>query len=230
MESNRNLTRPEQGSAGFTLPEIIIALFIASFMTLGLTQFMLGVTKGVFWGAEKAEITEDVRSFTMRLAAEARSANFFVIYSSFAANDRDKGVDRRDDQQSGDCLVLANTEYYPDTSGTEHYTEIIVYYRKAEADSEENTGPVYRFEWVAASPSEYYDTADNTLEQVLTKIAPTDENGDPIVIELSRGIANGRLFTNHNSGGVCVVSGEILHGNASKEVTNTYNLSISPRG
>lgn len=226
-----NLKRNRQRShaAGFTLMEMLISLMIISLLATGLMVFMVDVARGIFWGTEKAEISEDVRSFTMRLAAEARSANAAIIYKSFATTDRNAGSDRRDDSQSGDCLVLVNTEPYPDADDPEHYTSAIIYFRRGAAD-DDGVGPVYRLEWQASSPSDFVDTSTQTLEELLATIAPDDTGEYPVVIELSRGVANGRLFTNYKQGKVTVVNGEILHGNNVKEVTNTYNLSISPRG
>ncbi len=215
--------------AGFPLVEMLISLTVVSLLSAGLMVFMIDVARGIFWGTEKAEISEDVRSFTMRLAAEARSANAAVIYPSFATDDRNQGSDRRDDSQSGDCLVLINTEPYPDTDDNEHYTSAVIYFRKANEDAA-GVGPVYRLEWQAESASDYVDASTATLEALLTQIAADDTGDYPVVIELSRGVANGRLFTNYQQGKVTVVNGEILHGNNVKEVTNTYNLSISPRG
>jgi len=221
--------RNRRQSRGFTLTELMISLTLVVLLAAGLMVFMIDVARGIFWGTEKAEISEDVRSFTMRLAAEARSANAAVIYRSFASEDRDAGSDRRDDSQSGDCLVLVNTEPYPDADDPEHYTSAIVYFRKASTETD-GVGPVHRLEWNAASPGDYVDTTSTTLEGLLSSIESDDTGDYPVVIELSRGVANGRLFTNYKQGRVTVVNGEILHGNNAKEVTNTYNLSISPRG
>ncbi|MBK1857477.1 prepilin-type N-terminal cleavage/methylation domain-containing protein [Cerasicoccus arenae] len=222
-------TRLRQSASGFTLTEMLIALTLVSLLSVGMMAFMVDVARGVFWGTEKAEISEDVRTFTMRLAAEARSSNAAIIYKSFATDDRDAGADRRDDNQSGDCLVLVNTEPYPNSDDSEHYTSAVIYFRKANEDND-GIGPVYRLEWNATSASDFLDTANYTLEDMLTKIADDDSGDYPVVIELSRGVSNGRLFTNYKQGKVTVVNGEILHGNNVKEVTNTYNLSISPRG
>ncbi|WP_309385962.1 prepilin-type N-terminal cleavage/methylation domain-containing protein [Cerasicoccus frondis] len=213
---------------GFTLPEILIALLLITLLSAGLISFMLDVARGIFWGTEKAEISEDVRSFTMRLAAEARSSNAYIIYKSFAQEDRNEGSDRRDDGQSGDCLVLFTTEPYPDADSPEHYTSAIIYFRKG-SDESDGVGPVYRLSW-QANPSQYVNASDVPMETMLANIAADDTGDYPVVIELSRGVANGRLFTNYKNGKVAVVNGEILHGNQVKEVTNTYNLSISPRG
>lgn len=225
----QNITR-SQARKGFTLTEIIFSVLLVALLSVGMMTFMLDVARGVFWGTEKSEISEDVRSFTMRLAAETRSSNAAIIYPSFATGDRNSGGDRRDDGQSGDCLVLTTQQPYPDADDPEHYTSVIVYFRKASDDEEDGAGPVYRLAWSAESPSDYVNASDTTIEQMLTKLAADDSGNYPIVIELSRGIANGRLFTNYQQGKVTVVNGEILHGNNAQEVTNTYNLSISPRG
>lgn len=225
----------KQAAGGFTLMELLISLTLVSLLSVGLMVFMLDVARGIFWGTEKAEISEDVRSFTMRLAAEARSANTAIIYKSFAAEDRDKGADRCDDEQSGDCLVLITTQPYPDADDPEHFTSAIIYFRKTSSETD-GVGPVHRIEWNSPDSTSfvpadnYVDTSTNTLEDLLRQIEADDTGDYPVVIELSRGVANGRLFTNFRQGKVTVVNGEILHGNNVKEVTNTYNLSVSPRG
>jgi len=225
--------QPSRTSTGLTLVELLFAMTIVTILSAGLVVFMIDVSRGVFWGVEKAQISEDVRSFTMRIAAEARSANDFLIYETFQPEDRNQGTDRRGPDQSGDCLVLANTEFYPDAASPTHYTRIIVYYRLPEGA--DGIGPVHRFEWEAENPTEYHQATDssgqiiNTFESVLAAVAPNADENNPVVIELSRGVANNRLFTNFRDNTV-VINGEILHGHQVKEVTNTYNLSISPRG
>ena len=230
MNTQMQHTTRSKARQGFTLTEIIFSVLLVALLSVGMMTFMLDVARGVFWGTEKSEISEDVRSFTMRLAAETRSSNAAIIYSSFATEDRNSGGDRRDDGQSGDCLVLATLQPHPNADDPEHYTSVIVYFRKASDDEEDGAGPVYRLAWSAEDSSDYVNASDTTIEQMLTKLAADDSGEYPIVIELSRGIANGRLFTNYQQGKVTVVNGEILHGNNAQEVTNTYNLSISPRG
>lgn len=225
---NHHIHNPRSRAAGgFTLTEMMISLTLVSLLSVGLMTFMLDVARGIFWGTEKASISEDVRSFTMRLAKEARSANTGVIYPSFATSDRDTASDQRKQKQSGDCLVLVNTEPYPDADDPEFYTGMVIYFRRAEGEN--GIGPVYRTEWAPDDPADYLSSVDYTLEEVLSKIAVDDSGNYPIVVELSRGISNGRLFRNYQNRTI-VVNGEILHGNEVKEITNTYNLSISPRG
>lgn len=199
---------------------------IVSFVMVGLTAFMLDVGRGMFWATQKASISQDVRHFTMQLASEARSANSAVIYRSFSPSHRANGNDRRDDRESGDCLVLINTTPWPNADDPEVITRIIVYFRRSE---EGGIGPVHKVV-KEFQPSSYISLTGTTLEQALLNIAPSDTGDYPTVVELSRGLANGRLFTNFRQGRVIIVNGEIIHGNTVKEVTNTYNLSVSPRG
>jgi len=49
------------------------------------------------------------------------------------------------------------------------------------------------------------------------------------VVQLSEGLADGRLFYNFKNRTV-MINGKIIHGNQAKWVTDTYNFSISPRG
>jgi N-acetylneuraminic acid mutarotase len=69
----------------------------------------------------------------------------------------------------------------------------------------------------------------NHFEQFLAAQFPNFNTSGEVVLELSRGLANGNLFQNFGNN-TFIVNGEILHGNTVKEVTNTYNLTISPRG
>lgn len=225
MKRNAAINTP----AAFSLTELLIAMAVLALLSVGLYTFMIDTSRGLFWGTEKAGITKDVRTFTMRLAAEARSANAAIIYPSFTSEDRDSGGDRRDDGQSGDCLVLVNTAPFPNTDDPEHYTRIIVYYREPES-TEDNVGPVRRIEWPTSGSTMAINASENELETVLAQLIASDSGEHPVVVELSRGMSNGRLFTNFRQGKVTVVNGEIYHGNNVKEVTNTYNLSISPRG
>jgi hypothetical protein len=50
------------------------------------------------------------------------------------------------------------------------------------------------------------------------------------VIELSKGLSNGKLFYNYYDRSI-MVRGEIIHrGTATRRATNTYNFTVTPRG
>lgn len=209
---------------GFSLTEVMVAMTVLGFLTMGIAAFMLDVGRGLFWATQKAAISQDIRHFTMQLASEARSSNSAIIYRSFSPQDRASAADRRNDRQSGDCLVLVSTIPWPNTNSPRCLSRIIAYYRKPNQNGE---GPVHKFVREFSTPL----SLDNTsIEQILLNLSPTISSSDPQVLELSRGLSDGRLFTNVRQGRVVVVNGEIMHGNKVKEITNTYNLSVSPRG
>lgn len=212
---------------GFTLPEIMIALTVFGLVTIGLVSFTLDSSRSLFWATNKSLITKDVRNFTMRLTNETLGARAAFVYPSFTTGDRNEKEDQRQTGESGDCLVLIYYDPYPDIDDDEHYTKIIVFFRRPESDG---LSPVYRAE-VEFDPPLEIDTSGGTnhFETLLASHFPNDQGDFPVVLELSRGLANGRLFRNFGNA-TYVVNGEILHGNKVKEVTNTYNLTISPRG
>lgn len=141
---------------------------------------------------------------------------------------------RKRDGQSGDFLILVtygdDLVPYDTPDGLKHphdrdYTKpikrIIGYYRSVEND-EEQTGPVRKFEVLPQGDDRF-----KNIEELLP--SPENASSYPVVVELSRGLANKRLFYNFRDRSV-MVNGQIYHGNAAKEVTDTYNFTISPRG
>jgi type II secretory pathway pseudopilin PulG len=217
-----HLYQNRQRHSAFSLVEIMAVLTIFGFVAIGLTAFMISSMQGMFWAANKSQITSDVRNFSLRLSKETLGARTAFIYSSFAAEDRSSIGKRRDSGQTGDCLVLIYYDPYPTVDDDLHYTKLVVFFR---APDEDGISPVYRAEKTFETPLEISDN----FETVLATYFPDDSGDYPIVLELSRGLANGKLFRNFGNN-TYVINGEILHGNQVKEVTNTYNLTISPRG
>lgn len=219
---------------GFTIVEIMVVVTLFGFISIGLASFLISSQRGLFWASNKSKITNDVRLFTMRITQETLGARTAYVYDSFALSDRDKPGDRRESGQTGDCLVLIYYDYFnsgslnyspvpgPDDEG--RYTKLVVFFRKPDSDG---ISPVYRAEKVFSSPQEIDKT--KKFEDFLAAQFSNDEGDYPVVLELSRGLADGNLFRNFGNN-TFVVNGEILHGNDVKEVTNTYNLTISPRG
>jgi len=224
-------TSLQKSRSAFTLVEIMVVTAIFGLVSIGLTAFMLDSTRGMFWASNKALITKDVRNFTMRISQETLGARAGLVYSSFNKADRDDVGDRKQSGETGDCLVLVYYDPHPDLDDPLHYNRIVVFFRRPDAAG---LSPVYRAETVF-NPPKNIETLIGVLgetdhfEELLTAEFPTDDGAYPTVLELSRGLANGQLFRNFGNG-TFVVNGEILHGNKVKEVTNTYNLTISPRG
>lgn len=212
----------------FTLVETMVTVGVGSFVSLGMMMFLIMIAKDYSWSSNKSLITTDVRNFTMELSKEVRTANAAYVYSSFASADRDSQSDRRGNGESGDCLLLIYSTPYPEVDDERCVTDIIVYYRQADG---EGRGPVYRFKhsYAEADYLEASEFESKTIEDILTGLNTSGTH--PEVIELSKGLANGKLFVSQEEGAFILVNGEIIHGeNENSEVTNTYNLTISTRG
>ncbi len=213
--------------SAYTLVEIMVSLTMFGLIAVGLMAFMIDSTKGLFWAANKSLITNDVRNFTMRISSETLGARTGYVYRSFAKSDRNEVGDQKQSGETGDCLVLIYFDPYPNIEDPLHYTKLVVFFRKPDQNG---LSPVYRAEKIFETPKEI-KTADGVdhFEDFLASHFSDDSGDYPVVLELSRGLADGKLFRNFGNN-TFVVNGEILHGNAVKEVTNTYNLTISPRG
>lgn len=214
---------PTRASSGFSLVEVIFVVAIFGLVSTMLTGFMIETGRGMLWATNKASTVRDVRSFTMRITDEAFDANVGYVYPGFALAQRDSITDRRASGLSGDCLVLVHKERFPNNNDPEHYTKIVAFFRLPDDDG---LGPVHRAE-VEFDPPE--DPAGTSFESIMADAFPDDPSGFPVVLELSRGLSDGNLFRNRGESSF-LVNGEILHGNDGEEVTNTYNLTISPRG
>jgi len=221
-------TNPSQANLAFTLPEIMVVTTLFLIISTGLATFMVDISKGTFWVSKKALISNDVRNFTLRISRETLGANTGYVYPDYQIKNRNQREDRRASGETGDCLVLIHTDPYPDIDDPKHYTKIIIYYRQADEDGR---GPVYRVEKDFDPPATIetgngYDHFETFMNKHFSAHNLTDSE---IVLELSQGLADGKLF--HNLGNNSfVINGEIIHGNKVEEVTNTYNLTISPRG
>lgn len=224
----QNTNNKKRSRRGFTLIEIMMTMTISSFITIGLTSFSIILARDFYWSANKSQITTDVRLFTAELSQEVRSSNAAYIYDSFNSADRDAVQDRAGNNESGDCLVLVYSTPYPEVDDERHITELVVYYRQPDASGE---GSVHRFRHsfsVANYIEESLFDSSYTIETVLSNLNTSGTH--PEVVELSRGLANGQLFKSQQQGSLILVNGEIIHGVNSTEVTNTYNLTLSPRG
>lgn len=208
--------------SGFTLVEILIVLGLVGLILAGMLGFFLTTFRGAFITQQKLAINKDIRTLTSHMTDAARASNNFLLYGSFAANDRANADQRLRHGSSGDLVVFI---YYgpPDTANLRFpVARLIGYYRSPEnPEDPESTGPVRRFD-IPFSPA---STAP--LESLLPDEADLDSF--PEVVEMSRGLANGKLFYNYRERSV-VVNGQIFHGNDAKRVTDTYNFTVSPRG
>lgn len=206
---------------GFTLVEIMVSTTVSAILSIGLFGFFMTSYKIGFVNQERNRINANMRQLTATLLQDGRQANYFVLYESTSPVARDKANDRRLDGQAGDFLVFVYTEPAASPLDPSRIKRIVAYYRQQGANDPEGLAPVRRYdqEWTTAS-----DAALEDLLPTESELALADE-----VIELSRGLADNRLFFNFWGRSV-MVNGQIYHGNAAKRVTETYNFTISPRG
>lgn len=223
---------------GFTLVEVLIALAVGSLVMAGTVQLLLHVTKASFITTEKLDINADVRKFTIEMANHARASNHFLIYRSLSEDDRDDPDDRLRDGGSGDFLLLIYLEPWPKMNSPEHITKLVGYYRNADPGSSNSEGPVMRFEKRFHDPglttppawsSGEYPSANLVNVETLLEDVSGGGSGHEQVVELSRGLADGKLFYNYLDRSI-MIKAEIIHGNVAKRITDTYNYTVSPRG
>lgn len=215
----------------FTLPEVIITLGISILVvTAALTFFIQGLNIFSF-DVGKNLVNRDIRTFTSELADNATYANYFQVYPSFTTRTVTTTVGgvsvttpgNVEDKQAGDMLVLV----FKDPTNVDLVNRIVGYYR-APLDPTKATseGPVRKFD-LRISPAS--SAAIHTLLPSASTYGTNEE-----VIEMSKGLANGRLFYNVRGKSV-MVNGQIIHrGGLGKtryeRATNTYNFTVSPRG
>jgi len=225
-----------QRQRGMTLVEIIVATTILGFAMIGTLGFFIQALNMYHYDGGKLLVNRDIRVLTSEMTNNATYANYFLIFPSYSNLSRSVNVqvDPEDETQgfttavvdtsvndgvSGDCLVLV----YQDPNDNSKVARLVGYFR-APADplNAASEGPVRKFD-VTISPS-----SSLPVWQLMPTITDPSVYGE--VIELSRGLSDGRLFYNFYDRSV-IVKGEIIHrGSLTKRATNTYNFTISPRG
>lgn len=199
----------------------MVSTGISALLTVGLIGFFMTTYKIGFVNQERNRINANMRGLTATLIQDGRQSNYFVLYNSTSAADRDKANDRQLDGRAGDFLVFVYTGDPESTLESSRIARIVAYYRLEATEDAEGLSPVRRYQQSFEPPS---SSAIETLLPDEATLALADE-----VIELSRGLADGRLFFNFWGRSV-MVNGQIYHGNKAKRVTETYNFTISPRG
>lgn len=222
---------------GFTLVEIMFAMSILALVMTGIMTFLVDSVRTTFITEQKLNINGDIRDVTNKLADEAREANYFTLYTSFYPQyevepmgdfrEPATGYAAADYRQrrgnSGDFLLLVYTGIDPNPDDLEPapIEKIIGYFRDGgTVDSEQ--APVRRFE-VEVPKADQYEELETLIPSSTLSIL------HPEVINLVTGLADGNLFYNIQNRSV-LVNGKIIHGNDAKQVTGTYNFTVSPRG
>lgn len=212
-------------SLGFTLTEIMISVSLLSVLTVLFMSVYLDASRMAFMSEGKNLINRDIRNVTQHMSRIARSSSYFALYRSFEHDDRDELRDQIMEGGTGDFVVFVFQGWpKPGTKLSARPTERIVGYYRAitNPDNQSELAPVRHFDLQIPEEDQ-----DKPLEQLIPPATLVDEF--PVVVELSEGLAQGDLFFNLWNSSV-MVNGKIIHGNAAKRVTETYNFTVSPRG
>ena len=207
-------TGAKRARIGYTLVELMVALAVFGLAMLGTLGFFLQGLNLYHYDGGKLQVNRDIRTFTSEMSDNATYANYFLIYPSFT--DRTGPIN---DGLAGDFLVLV----FLDPANPQRIQRLVGYYRSPDNPGDPNsTGPVRKFDF-SYSPST--TTLPASLLPPVANISDYDE-----VIEVSRGLSNGKLFYNFYDRSI-MVKGEVIHrGTTARRATNTYNFTVSPRG
>jgi len=236
----------------FTLVEVMITMAIFVVVMAMVMPFLVTSMKEMFIAEQKNLINTDIRDLTNEMMDNARMCTTFIVYPDYESTDA--FTDRVQDGGTGDMLVLV--EYDDTVSPLEmpKVKRVVAYYRAPDNPGDPSSlAPVRKYEktydptvevTISTETYSYTDVAEDESGNVVTTtedrelqayniedfLPPLAEmNSHPEVVELSRGLSNGKLFTVFWNRSI-VVNGRIYHGNEAKRVTDTYNFTISPRG
>jgi prepilin-type N-terminal cleavage/methylation domain-containing protein len=226
----------KERTRAFTLLEIMFATVILGIIGTILTSFMINAARGMSWSIDKSLITNDFRKFTNRITQDTYNANFAYLYTDFTAANASQSIDRLAVGSSGDCLVLVQTEPFPNANSQRFFRRIVVYYRVPGEVS-----PVFRQEVVfdrplanstanngnTPNPTPDPDYFENFLIAQITNLSPPQT-----VLQSTRGLSgiSSNQFFERLTSEAFLITGEIINGVNSPSTTNTYNLTISTRG
>jgi len=214
---------------------VIVALTVFGLAMVGCLGFLIQSLKSYSYDTSKLFVNRDIRTFTNELTDNATYANYFLIFPSFSGDrsstDPTTGVTSDtsvNDGLSGDLLVLVYKDDTINSDGSTNDTKVkrlIGYYRYADPTSASDTsgqGPVRTFD-ITISPS-----SSAPVWSLLPNVSTMKTN--PLVLQLSVGLADQKLFYNYYDRSI-MVKGQIFHaGKLTKDATNIYNFTVSPRG
>ena len=217
---------------GFTLLEVMISTSLFSIVMMGATSVLMQSMNMFHYDIGKLLVNRDIRNFTSEMTENASFANYYMVFPSFEQRTRTVQVGDSEsgytevtvdasvnDGLSGDFLLLIYTD--PEDSAV--ISRVVGYFRApADSDDTASEGPVRRF------TTDFPNGATGNIWDLLPEVESA--NTHPEVVELSRGLSNGRLFYNFRDRSV-MVKGKIFHnGDMNRRATNTYNFTVSPRG
>lgn len=210
---------------GFTLPEIMVSMTVLGIMSALFLSVYFDMSEIAFASDSKNMINRDIRNVTQQMSRTAREASYFALYRSFDADDRDAAEDQLLEGKTGDFVVFVYLGLPTDATRVNQrpIERIVGYYRAVDdPDDPDALGPVRRFDLEITGNAQ-----SATLESILPVASSSDDY--PAVVQLSQGLANGDMFFNLWNQSL-MINGKIVHGNAAKRITDTYNFTVSPRG
>ena len=222
--------------------EILIAVTIMGFATIGIVAFIRHALMIYYSVRAENMINRDMRAFTNRITMDAVTANYFCLYPDFNTRTATVSGNVVDgslvDGQVGDFLVLVYVDPAQASTGTSMITKLVGYYREV-TDSTLNSGPVRRFEIALATP---VDAKSAPMYQILTSYVKGSISSYPVLTQLAQGLTSNTatqtvttppLFYNRLNRSVMIraqISASLTEKGVSAQTGNTYNFTISPRG
>lgn len=205
----------------YTLVEIMMAVGVMGLVVGGVLKFAIQTMNTYSYDSGRLMVNRDMRTFTGSLAGDCVGANYFRIYPDFS--DRSAFVT---DGSAGDFLVLVYTDTN-NAAGSYYVTQLVGYYRDADASDPTSLGPVRRVARTIASADQGKD-----LPTLVAQYLPyTTTHSDPVVIQLAQGLSNGSLFYDYRERSIMVRGQIVDYGSkGGRAAINTYNFTVSPRG
>ncbi len=218
---------------GYTLVEMLVTMSIFTIVMAGLMPFYIQSSETIFTADGKLDTNEDVRKITDFVVNEVRESNHFILYDSFSGSWNEgvlvdfrlpvnHGAGRLHDGETGKFLLMVyyGVDPYPgDTTPAPIERLIGIYLSVAEGVTE---GPVRVFDIDVPLDSQY-----QPVESLIP--ASTVQNNHEILIDDMKALLDGDIFYNYKDRAI-LMNGQIIHGNDFKQITDTYNFTIAPRG
>ncbi|WP_309382100.1 PilW family protein [Cerasicoccus frondis] len=185
MKQNLSTARTAQG---FTLSEVMIAVAIFSVVIAISSSFFVDSYKTLYKSQTALEANRSSRSFLDFLSQDGMEADSFVVYPSYS--DKNQKKNRVASGQSGDFLVLAETEI--GTLETE-YLRLIGYYATKRTTDEYFDILVFEYEVPEANKTK-------SLESLVSEAV--NKATDRVVFAQIKRIGEEGMFINVDSGNV----------------------------
>lgn len=222
------MNHPDRTSAkqGFTLTEVLLSISILSIVHMMASGFLISSMQMNGMTTGKTLVSRDIRQFTQTFGRDARAANHMGIYEGILPNQHNL---QENSGETGDLIVFYYQDFDYQTRKL-YVSRVVGYYRVVE-NARTAEGPVYRF-----SESGHWDTVDDyLLPHTSSDVLRSSNSGQELpvrqTVQLTRGLADGKLFYNYAQRRAVIVRGEIDNpGRMGQNAINTYNFTVFPRG